>query len=54
MIHMCYYTRGNIIIFTISEENHYMIKQIVSGSDTKQNLAEIIERYSVRSIERID
>ena len=54
MRHMCYYTRGNILTFKITEENHYMIKIIAKGSDQLENLGAIIERYGVKQIERID
>lgn len=48
MNYMVYYTAGNEIFFTIKMQDSE-----VSGSDSKERLADIIENYGVSQVERV-
>ena len=51
MNHLVYYTRGEVIHFTIVFEKS---GNELSGSDSKDKLGYLAEHYDVKTIERID
>ena len=53
-MYMVYYTRGNVIYWSIVDDINYTNSAPISGSDKAENLHTIAERYNVNTIERID